>query len=186
MILREENNVRLEVIDEEVVRKTFKHDISNTYDFKWLNRYNKLRELDPRYIEVYNVGPNYIDMKFISQHISMVEFVSEKTNISCENKKYNIDDRIKLVLEYIDIIIKTQEYLNSKDRVFVHTDLKPNNILVSNNELIIIDPDSCRYDPELHKLYGDSVSDLVKILNKYYSLLRRKRNLQLRKKYNEN
>jgi serine/threonine protein kinase len=185
MILCEENNVKLEVIDEGIVRKTFKYDISNIYDFKWLARYNKLRELDPRYIEVYGVGPNYIDMKYIENYITMSEFITDRINISDENKKYSIDARINLVFEYIDIIFKTQGYLNSKDKIFVHTDLKPNNILISDYKLVIIDPDSCRYNPELHKLYGDSVSDIVKILNKYYSLLRRKQNSQLKRKNNE-
>jgi thiamine kinase-like enzyme len=166
MILYEKNNIKIKVLDDSIVRKTFNHSIKN--NFEWLVKYNKLREWDPRYVEVYGVGSNYIDMAYVKNAISMLDIVRPTSQIL---KKYDLNQRKKFLVEYLDIIVKAQIYLSIDDK-FTHTDLWFYNVLINeDNKLVVIDPDSCFNDPNYIKLLGSVGTSFNKTLSFYYDML---------------
>jgi hypothetical protein len=168
MILYEKNNIKIEVLDDSIVRKTFNYDISQHYNFEWLVKYNKLREWDSRYVEVYGVGPNYIDMEYVKNAISMLDIVQPTTQIL---KKYDLNQRKKFIVEYLDIIIKAQIYLNIDNKI-THTDLWFYNVLINeDNKLVIIDPNSFHENINYIRLLGSVGTSFNKTLSYYYDML---------------
>ena len=166
MILYEKNNIKIKVLDDSIVRKTFNHSIKN--NFEWLVKYNKLREWDPRYVEVYGVGSNYIDMAYVKNAISMLDIFYTTDEVS---KKYTQKEIKNFTVEYLDIIIKAQSYLNISNK-FTHTDLWFYNVLINeDNKLVIIDPDSCFSNPNYIKLLGSVGTSFNKTLSFYYDML---------------
>ena len=171
MILYEKNGSKIEVINNDIVRKTFIYDISNFYNREWLNQYNKLRELDPRYIEVYNVGHNYIDMKYIKNACTLSAIISPDFDEIEISKKYNSGVKKELIIKYLDLLLKAQHYLSIVKNI-THYDLGHGNILVDeNNKLIVIDPDSFRFNPNYTRLLEKNGAILLRTLGIYYRML---------------
>lgn len=103
----------------------------------WLIEYNKLRKWDNRYIEVYDVGNNFIKMKYIPTSFHF-------NSVMAGDTFHDIDVRLRLISDYIDILSTAHCYVSESNSTFIHNDLHPSNIMVDEkNKLVIIDPDSC-------------------------------------------
>lgn len=150
-----------------VVTKTFDHDWFSPRE-NWLKSYNNLRKWDTRYVEVYEVGSNFIKMKYEPNTVHLREVIDGKTN-------HSDDVKLKLLSEYIKVFYLAHSYVAHSNEVFIHNDLNTYNILVNeNNELIIIDPDSCSNRPRFDRILPDLISDYTRSMHRYYELLHNK------------
>lgn len=165
MILQNDDRVKIEIVDD-ILRKTIKY--SSSIDNVWLCRYNVLREWEPRCVEVYSVGENYIEMEYIDGAVTVEDILKNKT-------RHSLDERIDITDKYLDLMSRMQKRLCLDSNMFIHTDVWSGNVLVeSNNELVLIDPDSCVAHPDLGNIYGDFVSNFLRATNKYYGMLKQK------------
>jgi len=150
-----------------VVTKTFDYDRFVGQD-RWLESYNNLRHWDARYVEVYEIGPNFVKMKYESNTVHLREVIHGGTD-------HSDDIKLKLLSDYLEIFYLSHSYIAHSNEVFIHNDLNPYNILVNeNNELIIIDPDSCDYNPRFDRILPDLISNYTRSMHRYYELLQNK------------
>lgn len=150
-----------------IVTKTF---VYNRFkDCKdWLKSYKNLRSWDCRYVEVYEIGDDFIKMKYVPETVPVIQVIRGYTD-------HSIDDRLKIISEYVEVLSMSHIYISNSSEVFLHNDLSPYNVLVNKkNELTIIDPDACDYHPRFERLLPDLISNYTTSMYKYYEVLQHK------------
>jgi len=154
----------VEVVGENIVRKTYKRNQFPEPE-RWLKSYNQLRAWDYRYIKVHKVSNDYIEMDYVDGGIHLIDVLENNTN-------HTVDEKMKIITDFIDILSLSYGYISQSNEVFLHTDLSLTNVLVdSDNQLIVIDPDACGYEARQDKGLSNLIYVHHNAMHKYYRLL---------------
>ena len=110
---------------------------------EWLPDYNRLRNNDPRYVEVFEVLDDYtFTMEYINELDTLEHILRYPKNWHYINRQILIEAVETFHTAFTDGLRVSKQEPN-RDSFFLHTDLKVSNLIVDKNMNIqVIDPDS--------------------------------------------
>ena len=159
-------NFKLPVFDHEwgqncinkfsIVGDMFCKEINYDLDDNWLDQYKKMREYEPRLVEVYGVENKKIYMQYIDGEILRRKLDLDAWIEACEIA-------INLTKYAKQTFIPSRKYAGQTGFYF-HHDCAPRNFMIENNtnKVYLIDPDS--FDFWLHGI-GKREADIMNYEN---------------------
>lgn len=164
----ESKNCIIEYDGNKTIFKTLKH---KTVSQAWLDDYNKLRNNNPTYVEVFEVLDDHtLSMEYVKELDNLEHVLKEPRYWPRINKQFVLDAVESFHMAFTDGLRVSR--LVPDDQYFLHTDLKIANLIVDENMKVrIIDPDSYTWVPRMQwteKYYMNQVN-MAFCLQRYFN-----------------
>lgn len=171
-ILQDNGVSRITLLDDGVVKKEVRDRELPPYFFGY---YKKLREYNPRLIEIYDIQDNIIFMEYVEVQHHLKDFL----RFDIEFAKQGLRDKDLLLKAYramtgtIEACLEFSRDHLSPDEFFLYRDLHTGNFVVDKDRNIrILDPDSLRLahldnmakDTEYYRRFTITLRNFMKIL----------------------